>query len=73
MPSAAVGILPLAVAELRFVCCVVPLQSLSIPIVTSAPETSCGLLAVDPDVAKTLAVLALCQTILDLDFVMLEE
>jgi hypothetical protein len=71
MPSAAVGMLRFSVAELRFVCCVVPLQSLSIPIATSAPETSCGLLAVDPDVAKTLAVL--CQTILDLDFVMLEE
>jgi hypothetical protein len=65
--------LRLAVAELRFVCCVVPLQSLWIPIAASAPETSCGLLAVDPDVAKTLAVLTLRQTVLDLDFVMLEE
>jgi hypothetical protein len=66
--------LRLAVAELRFACSIVPLQSLSMPVAASAQETSCGLLAVDRDVAKTLTVvLTLRQTILDLDFVMLDE
>jgi hypothetical protein len=30
-------------------------------VITTAPQTSRGLLAVDPDMAKVLAVVALCK------------
>jgi hypothetical protein len=67
-PSVVAGMLRLTVAALQWAGTVIILRAFLVTMANPAPEASWGLLAVDPDVAKPLAVVALFEA--GLGFVM---
>jgi hypothetical protein len=58
--SAAAWVLHLAITAFWTTVIILLLKAFLVVMVTPTPETSWELLAVDPDVAKTLAVVILC-------------
>jgi hypothetical protein len=64
-PSVLAGMLRFTVAVVWYSGTVTLFRAFLVAMATPAPETSCGLLTVDPYVAEVLAVLTLCETTLD--------